>query len=151
MGGIKMKKSRKDAWTNDEDTILALEVLRQIEEGGTQLDAFQVVGKLLSRTASACGFRWNSTVRKTYEEAIAAARKRKNVRRKKDSAAIDAIDIKVMIESIKLLYSFAEGEDPRVNDLKKVKNKLEIENQQLVSKLKRLQEKFKEISPILNS
>ncbi|PLR70577.1 RsfA family transcriptional regulator [Bacillus sp. UMB0728] len=146
-----MKNSRKDAWTNDEDTILAREVLRQIEEGGTQLDAFQVVGKLLSRTASACGFRWNSTVRKTYEEAIAAAKKRKNDRRKKDSGPIDAIDMRVMIESIKLLYSFAEGEDPRVTDLKKVKNKLENENQQLVSKIKTLQEKFEEISAIFKS
>ncbi|MCP1161256.1 RsfA family transcriptional regulator [Bacillus infantis] len=146
-----MKNSRKDAWTNDEDTILAREVLRQIEEGGTQLDAFKVVGKLLSRTASACGFRWNSTVRKTYEEAIAAAKKIKNVHRKKGSAAIDAIDRKVMIESIKLLYSFAEGEDPRVTDLKKVKNKLENENRQLVSKIKTLQEKFEEISAIFKS
>lgn len=146
-----VKKSRKDAWTNEEDTILAREVLKQIQEGGTQLEAFQVVGKLISRTASACGFRWNNTVRKTYKEAITAAKHIKKDGRILESAAINTLDIKVMIESIKLLYAVAEGEDSRFTDLIELKDKLESENKRLASNLSTLKVKFEEISAILKS
>ena len=54
-----MTSSRQDAWTHDEDLLLAEIVLRHIREGGTQLAAFEEVGKKLTRTSAACGFRWN--------------------------------------------------------------------------------------------
>ena len=54
-----MPGSRQDAWTQDEDLILAEIVLRHIREGSTQLIAFEEVGKKLVRTPAACGFRWN--------------------------------------------------------------------------------------------
>lgn len=146
-----VKRSRKDAWTNEEDTLLAREVLKQIQEGGTQLEAFQVVGNLLSRTASACGFRWNNTVRKTYKEAIAVAKQNKKDGKIHESAAINTIDIRVMIKSIKLLYTFAEDEDSRFTDLIELKNKLESENKRLASNLSTLKVKFEEISAILKS
>ena len=57
-----MSITRQDAWTQDEDLLLAEVVLRHIREGGTQLQAFEEVGKRLSRTAAACGFRWNSSI-----------------------------------------------------------------------------------------
>jgi RsfA family transcription factor len=37
--------TRQDAWTQDEDILLAEVVLRHIREGGTQLSAFEEVGK----------------------------------------------------------------------------------------------------------
>lgn len=69
-----MVASRQDAWTDDDDLVLAEVTLRHIREGGTQLAAFEEVGQRLGRTAAACGFRWNSAVRKRYEAAIAIAK-----------------------------------------------------------------------------
>ncbi|WP_042356354.1 RsfA family transcriptional regulator [Bacillus rubiinfantis] len=72
-----MSSTRQDAWSPDEDLLLAEIVLRHIREGGTQLQAFEEVGKQLTRTAAACGFRWNSYVRKQYQSAIELAKKQR--------------------------------------------------------------------------
>jgi prespore-specific regulator len=72
-----MSTIRQDAWSDDEDLLLAETVLRHIREGSTQLVAFEEVGKALSRTSAACGFRWNSLVRKKYENAIILAKKQR--------------------------------------------------------------------------
>ncbi|MFE7064380.1 RsfA family transcriptional regulator [Sutcliffiella sp. NPDC057660] len=77
-----MSTVRQDAWTQDEDLLLAEVVLRYIRDGGTQLTAFEEVGKKLSRTSAACGFRWNSYVRKQYKSGIELAKKqRKEIKR----------------------------------------------------------------------
>ncbi|SDY76536.1 prespore-specific regulator [Evansella caseinilytica] len=74
---------RQDAWNQDEDLLLAEVVLRHVREGSTQLAAFEEVGEKLSRTPAACGFRWNSSIRKKYESAIQLAKKqRKQLRNK---------------------------------------------------------------------
>ena len=70
-----MTSTRQDAWSQDEDLLLAEVVLKHIREGGTQLHAFDEVGKRLSRTPAACGFRWNSFVRKQYRSGIELAKK----------------------------------------------------------------------------
>ena len=72
-----MTIARQDAWTHDEDLLLAHLVLRHIREGSTQLKAFEEVGKQLSRTSAACGFRWNSFVRKQYKSGIELAKKQR--------------------------------------------------------------------------
>lgn len=77
-----MSTIRQDAWSGDDDLILAEVVLRHIREGSTQLAAFEEVGKKLSRTSAACGFRWNSTIRKKYEAAIALAKKQRTMEKK---------------------------------------------------------------------
>lgn len=69
-----MVANRQDAWTPDDDLLLAEVTLRHIREGGTQLKAFEEVAEKLGRTSAACGFRWNSTVRKNYETAIGLAK-----------------------------------------------------------------------------
>lgn len=66
--------SRQDSWTDDNDLLLASTVLQNIRNGGTQLAAFKEVAKLLARTPAACGFRWNSYVRKQYQEEIQLAK-----------------------------------------------------------------------------
>lgn len=76
-----MPTNRQDAWTPDEDLLLAEVVLRHIREGSTQLEAFEEVGKQLSRTAAACGFRWNSYVRKKYKTGIELAKKQRKERK----------------------------------------------------------------------
>jgi len=77
-----MPLTRQDAWSQDEDLLLAEVVLRNIREGGTQLKAFDEVGKQLSRTAAACGFRWNSYVRKQYKSGIELAKKQRKEAKK---------------------------------------------------------------------
>ncbi|MGR3763753.1 RsfA family transcriptional regulator [Rossellomorea sp. NS-SX7] len=77
-----MSSNRQDAWNQDEDVILAEVVLRHIREGGTQLKAFEEVGRKLSRTSAACGFRWNSFVRKQYKSGIELAKKQRKQSKK---------------------------------------------------------------------
>ncbi|WP_370875975.1 RsfA family transcriptional regulator [Evansella vedderi] len=78
---------RQDAWNQDEDLLLAEVVLRHIREGSTQLAAFEEVGEKLSRTPAACGFRWNSSIRKKYESAIQLAKKQRKQLKKDDFEA----------------------------------------------------------------
>jgi prespore-specific regulator len=65
---------RQDAWTEQDDRMLAEVTLRHIREGGTQLSAFAEVGQHIGRTQAACGFRWNSFLRKHYEHDIKQAK-----------------------------------------------------------------------------
>ncbi|TVX94265.1 RsfA family transcriptional regulator [Paenibacillus agilis] len=75
-----MTAIRQDAWTADDDLILAEVTLRHIREGSTQLAAFEEVGERIGRTSAACGFRWNSFVRKKYETAIQLAKSQRQKR-----------------------------------------------------------------------
>ncbi|WP_134700252.1 RsfA family transcriptional regulator [Ammoniphilus sp. YIM 78166] len=76
-----MTAARQDAWTPDDDLLLAEVTLRHIREGSTQLAAFEEVGEKLGRTSAACGFRWNSFVRKKYEAAIQIAKAQRKQRK----------------------------------------------------------------------
>ncbi len=78
-----MLKVRQDAWTEENDLLLAETVLRHIREGSTQLNAFEEVGDVLNRTSAACGFRWNAVVRNDYIEAIELAKKQRKERKRK--------------------------------------------------------------------
>ncbi|MBT2759903.1 RsfA family transcriptional regulator [Paenibacillus sp. ISL-20] len=69
---------RKDEWSYEEDLLLAQTVISHIQNKSTQLSAFEEVGERLKRTAAACGFRWNSTVRKKYEAEIKASKEQRN-------------------------------------------------------------------------
>lgn len=75
-------KVRQDAWSHEDDLLLAETVLRYIRDGGTQLAAFEEVGDKLNRTSAACGFRWNAEVRKRYEPAVAIAKKQRKERKR---------------------------------------------------------------------
>ncbi|WP_027091093.1 RsfA family transcriptional regulator [Cohnella thermotolerans] len=75
-----MTAVRQDAWSPDDDMILAEVTLRHIREGSTQLAAFEEVGQRIARTSAACGFRWNSCVRKRYHEAINIAKQQRQKR-----------------------------------------------------------------------
>jgi len=75
-----MSAIRQDAWSDDDDLILAEVTLRHIREGGTQLSSFEEVGERIGRTSAACGFRWNSYVRKKYEPAIQIAKTQRQKR-----------------------------------------------------------------------
>lgn len=97
-----MTAVRQDAWSPDDDLILAEVTLRHIREGSTQLAAFEEVGERIGRTSAACGFRWNSCVRKRYEEAIQIAkqqRQKRNYLKKQTIAATPHVSSLAVFET----------------------------------------------------
>ncbi|GAB3050439.1 RsfA family transcriptional regulator [Virgibacillus ainsalahensis] len=77
-----MVKVRQDAWSHEDDLLLAETVLRHIREGSTQLNAFDEVGDKLNRTSAACGFRWNAEVRMKYDNAIDLAKRQRKEKKR---------------------------------------------------------------------
>ncbi|WP_027414479.1 RsfA family transcriptional regulator [Aneurinibacillus terranovensis] len=90
-----MTATRQDAWTADDDLLLAEVTLRCIREGSTQLAAFEEVGQRLGRTAAACGFRWNSAIRKKYEAAIQIAKSQRQQRKKIKPKTMESVTIAI--------------------------------------------------------
>lgn len=80
-----MAKVRQDAWSHEDDLLLAETVLRHIREGSTQLNAFEEVGDKLNRTSAACGFRWNAEVRSKYERAIELAKRQRKEKKRAEA------------------------------------------------------------------
>lgn len=68
-------ETRKDSWDIEADLLLAQTVLQHIETGSTQLKAFEEASEKLNRSKAACGFRWNSSLRKQYEKDIEEAKR----------------------------------------------------------------------------
>lgn len=77
-----MVKVRQDAWSHEDDLLLAETVLRHVREGSTQLNAFEEVGDHLNRTSAACGFRWNAEVRKKYHHAMELAKRQRKEKKR---------------------------------------------------------------------
>ncbi|KAA6452972.1 sporulation-specific transcriptional regulator GerR [Bacillus swezeyi] len=168
-----MTITRQDAWTQDEDILLAEVVLRHIREGGTQLSAFEEVGKALSRTAAACGFRWNSFVRKQYQSGIELAKKQRKERRKKigihsanlpnsvKTVSEDKTDNLTLEDVIQFLEKLKEApaqqdftEEKRrlaeeVDELKREVEKLQSENESLKKQLELTEEDYKALIEIM--
>ncbi|WP_088043908.1 Myb-like DNA-binding domain-containing protein [Bacillus sp. EAC] len=92
-----MVANRQDAWTKEEDNYLAEVVLKSINDGSTQLMAFKIVAQALSRTAAACGYRWNSYVRKFYKEEIENA---KNSSKKQTISKNESDEIETLPETV---------------------------------------------------
>ncbi|MFC7784477.1 MULTISPECIES: RsfA family transcriptional regulator [unclassified Rossellomorea] len=148
-----MSSNRQDAWSQDEDVLLAEVVLRNIREGGTQLQAFEEVGRKLSRTSAACGFRWNSFVRKQYKSGIELAKKQRK-QSKKDSPIGKANEEnqEVQVESSPELEAsevFSMGS--MINYLQKAEDavrngeKVRNENTQLHGQISYLKERLQEV------
>ncbi|SDI93411.1 RsfA family transcriptional regulator [Salimicrobium halophilum] len=88
-----MTKVRQDAWSHEDDLLLAETVLRHIREGSTQLNAFEEVGDLLNRTSAACGFRWNAEVRPFYDKAVENAKKQRKEKKRKEAKASSLVPV----------------------------------------------------------
>lgn len=114
-------KVRQDAWTEENDLLLAETVLRHVREGSTQLNAFEEVGDKLDRTSAACGFRWNAVVRHNYEKALQLAKKQRKQRQRilgKDQGGkkklLYAPPVPVLDESLTGSLPAAETDDSQI-------------------------------------
>ncbi|MFD3448033.1 RsfA family transcriptional regulator [Microbacteriaceae bacterium 4G12] len=148
-----MATMRQDAWTEDEDLLLTEVVLRHIREGGTQLSAFKEVGRHLSRTPAACGFRWNSFVRKQYKDRIEEAKrlrktvtadvKEKEVLFTPTSLTLD--DVITFLQKYKEIDRMQEVKElyTLVESLQTETEKLQREKRWLINKLSRYEEEYR--------
>jgi prespore-specific regulator len=150
---------RQDAWTVEDDMVLAEVTLRYIREGGTQLSAFEEVAEKLSRTPAACGFRWNSYVRKKYESAIQIAKSQRQKRSQERSSRISNFrptygeDFDVMTDplySLDNIIRFLRQHKNEVNELKKQQKQLERELEEKEHQLKALERENFEMKNQLN-
>lgn len=123
-----MLKTRQDSWTKEEDVLLAEIVLKHIREGGTQLQAFEDVGKQLSRTSAACGFRWNANVRKLYKTEIDLAKQQRKIGTSSDESVQNSrskpnlngrtlTEFERLIDQIRSLYELSNTIDTSNHDL----------------------------------
>ncbi|MGX6442055.1 RsfA family transcriptional regulator [Neobacillus sp. K501] len=172
-----MSPTRQDAWSQDEDLLLAEVVLRHIREGGTQLQAFEEVGKQLSRTSAACGFRWNSFVRKQYKSGIELAKKQRKEMKKQNnvkelsqdlahvespaspSVPSDTVSFQSVIQFLEGLHKKAEvsakneaardKSSEKIKELEKKAFTLAAENERLTKNLKAIEEDYRSLIEIM--
>jgi prespore-specific regulator len=156
-----LMKVRQDAWSHEDDLLLAETVLRHIREGSTQLNAFEEVGDRLNRTSAAVGFRWNAIVRQKYEQAIQLAKKHRKERKRAQAAqttapAVQTASVQKTIISdslslddvIRFLTKFkndkmqSQNLQSQFDMIQKENDNLQKENQTLQSELNLLEEKF---------
>ncbi|SMD41401.1 RsfA family transcriptional regulator [Bacillus sp. JKS001846] len=139
-----MEISRQDSWTNDNDLLLASTVLQNIRNGGTQLAAFKEVAKLLNRTPAACGFRWNSYVRKQYQEEIQQAKQNRKVgnnislseqKKETNSLSMTLDDIILFLKNYKKTNEFTKLQNQIEN--------LEAENQSILQRVTMYEEEYR--------
>ncbi len=144
-----MNAIRQDAWTNDEDIILAETVLSYIKEGKTQLEAFKEIALRLQRTSAACGFRWNATIRKQYLAAIDTAKHERKQRNKNNpitspEGSEDPLEIAISYLQ-KAKRNYLEAEQSETNYT--VEN-LEQENKALKAKITRYEAAWEEMAQL---
>ena len=143
-----MSKPRQDAWTKDEDILLAEIVLQHIRDGKTQLEAFKQAAEALSRTPAACGFRWNATIRKKYTEAINLAKKSRKQTLK--AATVNEVEQQTIESAISMLERMKENvaRNQYHVDMEEQQNliiQLQEENERLKMEIKRYQEAWSEM------
>lgn len=154
IGGMEMGTTRQDAWTNEEDTVLAEIVLRHIRQGKTQIEAFKQAADTLSRTSAACGFRWNATLRKNYVQAIEMAKYDRKTKRNvqeitEEESEHETIDSVIsMLEKMRNLELRQKASGEHQKD--KLIQELQNENKMLQDKLLRYKEAWGEMGKLWN-
>jgi len=144
-----MNKPRQDAWTKDEDSILAEIVLKHIRDGKTQLEAFKQAGEALSRTSAACGFRWNATIRKKHLDDIYVAKE--NRKKTLQQATFNDVEQQTIESAISMLEKMKENvaqhqqSDNDAEQQQKIIIQLQSENERLKLEVKRYQDAWTEM------
>lgn len=148
-----MVAKRQDAWTAEDDLVLAEVILRHIREGGTQLSAFEEVAARLGRTPAACGFRWNSTVRKKYESAIQLAKQQRQQKSQARHKQVTSSIVATANDSLKTLdqvIRFLRQYKNEMAELKRSQKQLEDELKVREEEIKRLEKENQEMKNQLN-
>ncbi|TFE00246.1 RsfA family transcriptional regulator [Jeotgalibacillus salarius] len=145
-------KLRQDGWTSHEDQLLKERVLAHIERGSTQLNAFEEIAIELNRTPAACGFRWNSCLRKECQKQISEAKKvRYAKRREEEKKSVEKSsdwNAEQLIMRMNQWISRLEQSKPaeemelRVIEAEKDREKLEKDNQLLKEQISELKEDY---------
>jgi len=147
-----MNRPRQDAWTKEEDTLLVEIVLRHIRMGKTQLEAFKEAGEKLDRTAAACGFRWNATLRNQYAEAIILAKNNRKKTIYKTSSKLNVEEQHTIDSAISMLEKVkehvAKKQNSSIGEQQEQIEKLQAENVRLKQEIKRYQEAWSEMGNI---
>lgn len=155
---------RQDAWTHEDDLLLAETVLRHVREGSTQLNAFDEVGDKLNRTSAACGFRWNAEVRKHYVEAMELAKRQRKERQRalakakknkkssspkyvvtKKGRSLTINDVIQFLRELEESYQDSDQTKRSIAELEKEKKDLEDQVVQLEKELKKTTNELKMI------
>ncbi|GAX90045.1 RsfA family transcriptional regulator [Effusibacillus lacus] len=128
-----MKAMRQDAWTEEDDKVLADIILRHIQEGSTQLAAFGECAERLGRTAAACGYRWNACVRKSYQSGIELARSKRKELKNNKKKRFDAI-----------LHDKLSAEEPQIswNDVLRFLKGVKQEHSALLNHVRQLEKEL---------
>ncbi|MNS12021.1 Prespore-specific transcriptional regulator RsfA [compost metagenome] len=153
-----MTAVRQDAWSAEDDLILAEVTLRHIREGSTQLTAFEEVGEKIARTPAACGFRWNSCVRKKYEAAIQIAKAQRQKRNylKKQSplmggssmASLTSVDLEEGLYKSEGVTEETISIDAVIRFLRQWKNTVQESGRHMRSLEKKIRDKEEEIASL---
>jgi len=163
-----MAKVRQDAWSHEDDLLLAETVLRHIREGSTQLNAFEEVGDELNRTSAACGFRWNAEVRNKYIQAIEVAKKQRKQKKRAQAAdlkteshnhkmieyepvnedvnlimAPDELEKDLTLETVIAYLQSLSQDHQQSSHIRNKLDKLQIENRALLHKISELENTLK--------
>lgn len=150
-----MPALRQDAWTEDDDLLLAEVTLRHIREGSTQLAAFEEVGEKLGRTPAACGFRWNSFVRKNYDAAIQIAKSQRQGRsknRRKQTAVLHGELEKQgdPVSSLTTVIRFLRQHKQEYSEMSKRVRQLEKQLAERNAELEQLRSEYNELKRRVN-
>lgn len=145
-----MNKTRQDAWSKDEDKLLAETVLRFIRNGETQLDAFKQIAEQLSRTSAACGFRWNATVRKQYIDGIKKAKENRKQSLLKQVTNVYEDDDQHTIETAISMLKKVREKSSRNNNLETevLLTELKEANSDLENKIRRYEQAWTEMGKL---
>lgn len=166
-----MAKIRQDAWTHEDDLLLAETVLRHIREGSTQLNAFEEVGDALNRTSAACGFRWNAEVRNKYVHAIELAKRQRKEKKRAEAkrskqkinrnqrvyetgvkqnqlileSELDLTTVIQYLQSLQYDVSNQQEKNSKISQLEKENTQLKEDNESLSKELKKLNERLETV------
>jgi prespore-specific regulator len=129
-------KVRQNAWSKENDLLLAETVLKHVREGSTQLKAFDEVGDLLNRTVAACGFRWNAVVRQQYEKELGLARnqrkqhlrllKKEEKQPTREGLSSNSIQTTITLEKVIAFLQNVEGTEDVKLENERLKRELEL-------------------------
>lgn len=149
-----MNDTRQDAWTEEEDRLLADTVLQCIREGRTQLEAFKEVAEKLSRTSAACGFRWNAKIRKQCQDQVQAAKDKRKAGLKQRIAypAIETSSIQSIDAAIQLLEKM-RTDIPQQDDFVKREevDKILKENKELKKQMEKYEMVWGKINQLIHT